>query len=255
MPSGNSIFCFMKIEVCIASVASAIAAQEGGADRVELCDNLFEGGTTPSLAMIEQVRKQTGIGLYVMIRPRGGDFLYSDEEFEIMKGDLMHAKKAGADGVVFGLLKADGSVDLARTSELVQLASPLDTTFHRAFDMAANPQEALEAVIRSGCQRILTAGGANKAIDGIERIAQLQQQASNRIQLMAGSGINEQNARLFLEKGIRELHLSGKIVVDGNMTYRNPQVMMGGLPGIPEYEYIVTDAGKIRAVREAVEKG
>ncbi|MDR1887491.1 MAG: copper homeostasis protein CutC [Prevotellaceae bacterium] len=238
----------MKIEVCAGSVQSVIEAEKGGASRVELCDNLFEGGTTPSAATIEISSKSVKIPVYVMIRPRGGDFLYSDIEFEIMKRDVAIAKKYGAAGIVAGLLLPDGSVDEQRTGELVAAAKKLGMgmTFHRAFDMTANPHKALETVIKTGCERILTSGGKNKAAEGRELIKELVLAAAGRISVMAGSGINPANVRdLIAYTGITEVHISGKHRVDGGMIYRNRKINMGGLPGIPEYETDVTDAGTV----------
>jgi copper homeostasis protein len=242
----------MKIEVCAGSVQSVIEAEKGGASRVELCDNLFEGGTTPSAATIELSSESVKIPIYVMIRPRGGDFLYSDIEFEIMKRDVSFAKKYGASGIVIGLLTPDGSVDERRTKELVLLANELDmgVTFHRAFDMTANPRKALEAIIVAGCERILTSGGENKAIDGKRLIKKLVVAATGRISIMAGSGVNPENVRYLIEyTGINEVHISGKHRVAGGMLYRNPKINMGGLPDIPEYEIDVTDAETVRRVK------
>jgi len=245
-----------KIEVCVGSVFSAIEAEKGGASRVELCDNLFEGGTTPSIAAIEKTCELLNIPVHVMIRPRGGDFLYSDLEYEIMKKDISYAKKGGASGVVIGLLLPDGSVDECRTAELVKISSSLGmgVTFHRAFDMASNPYKALESIIKTGCERILTSGRENKAVDGKDLIKELAIIASERISIMAGSGINLSNAKTFLDyTGIKELHMSGKHRVDGKMLYRNTKINMGGLAGIPEFEQDITDSETISKVIKAIE--
>jgi copper homeostasis protein len=241
----------MKIEVCAGSVQSVIEAEKGGASRVELCDNLFEGGTTPSAATIKLSSESVKIPIYVMIRPRGGDFFYSTLEFEIMKKDIFYAKKYGASGIVIGLLLSDGSVDEQRTKELVLTAKELDmgVTFHRAFDMCSNPHKALESIITAGCERILTSGGENKAIDGKKLIKELVVAAAGRISVMAGSGINPANVRNLIEyTGIKEVHISGKHRVAGEMIYRNPKINMGGLPGIPEYEIDVTDSETVKKV-------
>jgi copper homeostasis protein len=245
----------MNVEVCAGSVQSVIEAEKGGASRVELCDNLFEGGTTPSAATIEIACKSVKIPVYVMIRPRGGDFLYSDIEFEIMKRDISFAKKYGAAGIVIGLLLPDGAVDEQRTKELVVIAKKLDmgVTFHRAFDMSSHPLEALETVIMTGGDRILTSGGENKAIDGKKSIKELVTAANGRISIMAGSGVNPENVRDLIEyTGIKEVHISGKHRVTGGMIYRNPKINMGGLPGIPEYEVDVTDSETVRRVVELI---
>jgi copper homeostasis protein len=243
----------MKVEVCAGSLQSVIEAGKGGASRVELCDNLFEGGTTPSAATIEMASRAVDIPVYVMIRPRGGDFLYSGIEFEIMKRDIVLAKKYGAAGVVSGLLLPDGSVDVLRTGELAGIARDLGMamTFHRAFDMAADPYEALESIIETGCERILTSGGENKAIDGKHLIKKLVAAAAGRISIMAGSGINPENVKDLIEyTGITEVHISGKRRIAGGMVYRNPKINMGGLPGIPEYETDITDSVTVAKIVE-----
>jgi copper homeostasis protein len=237
------------IEVCAAHVQSAIAAQAGGAERVELCDNLYEGGTTPSYATIKSARKELEIGIHVMIRPRGSDFCYSDIEFEIMKEDVRMCKDLRANGVVFGILLPDGHVDHSRTGELVELANPMSVTFHRAFDMTPEPFRAMEEIIDLGIQRILTAGQKNKAPEGIDLIRQLIIQADDRIIIMPGSGINEQNILEIRNKtGATEFHLTGRKIIDSKMKYRKEGIFMGGLPDIPEYKISVTDAEKIRKV-------
>lgn len=241
----------MNVEVCAGSVHSVIEAEKGGASRVELCDNLFEGGTTPSAATIELSCQLVKIPVYVMIRPRGGDFLYSDIEFEIMKRDIILAKKYGAEGVVFGLLLPNGFVDEQRTNHLVTIAKELKmgVTFHRAFDMTQNPYDALEAIINAGCDRILTSGAKNKAIDGKEMIKNLVALAGGRISIMAGSGINPGNVGHLIDyTGINEVHISGKQRVEGGMIFRNHEINMGGLPGIPEYETDVTSAETVKKV-------
>lgn len=242
------------LEACTNSVQSTIDAEKGGANRVELCAALYEGGTTPSAATIELACKMVQIPVYVIIRPRGGDFLYTDLEFEVMKHDIIFAKKAGAKGVVIGLLNADGSVDLERTRQLVEIASPMGVTFHRAFDMVNNPFVALDDVIAAGCERILTSGGQNKAFDGREQIAALVKQAAGRISIMAGSGVNVQNVeKLINESGISEVHSSGKARIPSGMTYKNTAIAMGGIPQIPEYDIDITSADNIRAIRNVLD--
>ena len=243
----------MLIEVCANSVESAIAAQAGGADRVELCAAIPEGGTTPSAGAIRAARKYLNLRLYVIIRPRGGDFCYSDLEFEIMKNDLLMAKEWGADGVVFGVLKSDGQVNIERSRELVECARPLSATFHRAFDMTPDPHEALEQIIRLGADRILTSGQKNQAIEGVDLIAELVKQAGDRIGILVGSGVNENNIdELRRKTGAREFHVSGRKTVDSVMQYRKPGISMGGVPSLSEYEYSVTDAQRIRRIAQIV---
>lgn len=240
----------IAVEICVDSVEGALAAQAGGAQRVELCDNLVEGGTTPSSGTIALARQRLTIGLNVIIRPRGGDFHYSALEFAVMQHDLVQAKALGADGVVIGLLNRDGSVDRERSAELVALARPLAVTFHRAFDMTCDPATALETLIDLGIDRVLTSGQAQSAPAGLERIATLVQQAKDRIIVMPGGGINEGNVRQIVQQsGVREVHLSARSTVESEMSYRNEQVHMG-LPELSEFQRKVTDVNRVRAVKE-----
>lgn len=242
----------MQVEVCAFSIESCLNAQQAGATRIELCGGLYEGGTTPSYGLIKRAREVTTLQLYVMIRPRGGDFCYDDEEFFVMKQDIELAKELGADGVVFGLLLPTGEVDEVRTAELVALAKPLQVTFHRAFDVAKNPFEALEAVIRTGAVRILTSGQENSASDGAELLTQLAKKAAGRIDLMAGSGVNVMNAVQLAQTGVQALHLTGKAARKGQMIYQKEGVSMASVLPTDEYEIIYSDALKIRSVVEAV---
>ncbi|GAB2522096.1 copper homeostasis protein CutC [Spirosoma aerophilum] len=237
----------MLIEVCAYSLNSCLVAQQAGAGRIELCGGLAEGGTTPSAGLIQLARQHLSIPLYVMIRPRGGDFLYSENELAVMKADIQLAKALGADGLVFGLLQPDGTVDEGLTRQLVDLANPLPVTFHRAFDMTSNPLEALEAVIRSGAVRILTSGQQQTAEKGLDTLRQLAQAAAGRIEIMAGAGVNAQNAQRFIDAGVNALHLSGGQKEDSGMNFRQPSVSMASsLPD--EYEYIETNEDKVRGV-------
>ena len=236
----------MIIEVCIDSVQSAINAQQGGAARVELCDNLFEGGTTPSAGTVAVTRKQVSIGLQVIIRPRGGDFLYSDLEMEIMKKDIQNVKELGADGVVIGMLTAGGQVDTKRCAELIELARPMNVTFHRAFDMTSNPFQALEDIISLGCERILTSGQQRTAIEGKELISQLHEKAAGRIIIMPGGGLDEYNLDQMTACGISECHVSARKLVSSGMQFRNHRVFMGGELRLPEYEIKVADPERLK---------
>ncbi|MFO1094449.1 MAG: copper homeostasis protein CutC [Planctomycetaceae bacterium] len=239
------------IEVCVNSVESAIASQAGGADRVELCDNLFEGGTTPSTGSIALARERLRIKLHVIIRPRGGDFLYSDLEFAIMQRDIQAAKELGADGVVIGLLTADGDIDVPRTRKLVELARPMSVTFHRAFDVARNPFEALESLIGLGVNRVLTSGQEESVAVGAEMIAELIQRAGDRLIVMPGAGFNERNVgRIVARTGAREIHVTGFADVDSGMRFRNERVFMGGTLRPPEYSREVTNADIIQRLRQ-----
>jgi copper homeostasis protein len=238
--------------MCIDSVASAIAAQEGGADRVELCDNLLEGGTTPSAGTIAIARRKIDIGLNVMIRPRGGDFCYSAVEFEVMKYDVEQAKQLGADGVVFGLLDEDGSVDVQRTRLLTDLARPLGVTFHRAFDMTRDAFQALEDLVVLGIDRILTSGQENSVVEGLDLIADLVRKAGDQIIIMPGGGITERNiGKIVAQSGVEEVHAVGTLSVDSSMQYRNAYVFMGGELRPPEFTRMVTDANRVKALRQA----
>lgn len=238
------------IEVVIDSVHSAIAAAQGGADRVELCGNLFEGGTTPSTGTIEMVRNKIDIDLYVMIRPRGGDFLYSQLEFEIMKKDITSAKKSGVDGVVFGLLLEDGTIDTKRCQELILAAHPMKVTFHRAFDMTADPYKALEDLVELKFDRVLTSGQERTALEGIDLLAELVERAGNRITVMPGGGISDRNI-LKIQKltKAKEFHVSGRQKVESKMIYRKNHVFMGGELRIDEYVTTVSSADAISMIK------
>lgn len=236
------------LEVCVDSVDAAIAVQEGGADRVELCANLMEGGTSPSAGAIQHARRRIRIGLQVMIRPRGGDFCYSEADFEVMKLDIEAARHAGADGIVFGILMPDGRIDEGRTHELIRLARPMQVTFHRAFDMSRDPFESLETVIRLGVDRILTSGQEASALEGLDLIADLVKTAGTRIVVMPGGGITATNfARIIRGSGANEIHVAALSLLDGPMRFRNPRCFMGGVLRSPEFSISVTDAEDVRA--------
>ncbi|MDR0765637.1 MAG: copper homeostasis protein CutC [Odoribacteraceae bacterium] len=241
----------MKIEVCAYTLESCLAAHRAGADRVELCAGLFEGGTTPPAGMIAMARAALPVGLHVMIRPRGGDFLYTDLEFELMKEETRRARASRVDGIVLGLLLADGRVDEARTRQLVDEAAPLPVTFHRAIDMTRDLDEALEAIISTGCTRVLTSGGKNNVDEGLPVLQRLVRLAAGRVEIMAGGGVNATNVARLARAGVDAVHLSGKSERDSRMLFRNPSVSMGGIPGLPEYACYFCDAGKIEAVIRA----
>jgi copper homeostasis protein len=216
------------LEVCVTSVESAVAAERGGAARVELVSDLLEGGLTPSAGLIGRVRERVRVRLQVIIRPRGGDFCYGGDEFAVMEADVLAARRLGADGVVLGLLHPDGRVDVERTRRLVELARPLNVTFHRAFDMAADLPRALEEVIATGADRLLTSGGERAAGDGLETIAALVVAARSRIVIMAGGGIRAANARSIVERtGVRELHAGLEEPVPSPMAHRNQTLSLG----------------------------
>lgn len=236
------------LEIAAYSVEGAIEAQSGGASRVELCGNLTEGGTTPSAAVIKLARDRLIIDLNIMIRPRGGDFYYSNIEFETMAKDIEVAKSYGANGVVLGLLLSDGRVDTQRTRMLVDLAAPMSVTFHRAFDMTINPFTALEDIIRCGADRILTSGQENSAPEGVRKIKELVDRAGERIIIMPGSGINEHTVSdVAAVTGAKEFHMSAKKKINGNMEYRKTGISMGA-EGKNEYHRWVTDREQVSRV-------
>lgn len=246
----------VQLEVCANSVASALAAQEGGAVRVELCENLEEGGTTPSYGQITMARRLLHIKLFVLIRPRSGDFLYSDLEFEIVKTDVRNCVEAGCDGVVIGILKADGSIDVERCTELVRLAKPygLEVTFHRAFDMCADQYKALEEIIAMGCDRILTSGGRSTAMEGINILVHLGEQAAGRIAIMPGSGINNNNvADLVHFTKVTEVHSSARTRIPGKMEYKNDHILLSN-GFTDEFGIDVTDAKLVKSIIEAANR-
>ena len=196
------------IEICLESVESVIAAEKGGADRVELCSDLFEGGLTPTIGTVRTAKKLTEIKINVMIRPRGGDFCYSDEEFEVMKEDIKALKDTGINGIVFGILTPDGDVDMKRSAELIELARPLSVTFHRAFDMTRDPYKALEDLISLGVDRILTSGQEATVPEGAELLSALVRLAGDRVIIMPGCGLTERNFDKMREKiGAKEYHI------------------------------------------------
>lgn len=237
-----------QFEICANSVESCLAAQIGGANRVELCAGIPEGGTTPSYGDIivarEVLRKAK---LHVIIRPRGGDFLYTPLEQRIMLKDIDNARQLEADGVVFGCLTAEGDVDIPLMKQLMEVAQGMSVTFHRAFDVCRNPQKALEDIIDLGCDRILTSGQMPTADEGIPLLKELQQQAAGRIILLAGCGVNENNiTRIALETGIHEFHFSARENIKSGMTYHNKAVSMGGTIHIDEYTRSVTTAKRVK---------
>jgi len=202
------------LEICAGSIKSALAAQAGGADRIELCDNMLVGGTTPSYGMISICKKLIHIPVFPIIRPRGGDFVYSDEEFEAMKEDIICCKNLGCEGVVFGILNPDASIDIERCAELISLARPMQVSFHRAFDRCNNLQKSLEDIISLGYERLLTSGAELQAIDAVQKIRSLVIQSADRISIMPGSGITEKNiVQILNETGAKEFHSTAKLPV------------------------------------------
>lgn len=220
----------MGLEVCANSFTSALAAEQGGAVRVELCENMAEGGTTPSYATIKMAKQRLKIEVWPIIRPRGGDFLYSDDEFELMKIDIQICKKLGCNGVVFGILTPDGEIDKDRCKQLLALAHPMPASFHRAFDMCNQLEKSLEELIKLGFTRVLTSGGAENVEKGIKTLEKLVKLANNRIEIMPGAGVNPKNIKILKEKtGATVFHASARIKIASKMEYRNQHTKMGNL--------------------------
>lgn len=235
------------IEVCVDSVASAIAAERGGAHRAELCSDLLEGGITPSLGLVQTVRSRISCALHVIIRPRPGDFCYSDEEVDIMRRDIELAKSSGADGVVLGILLPSGQVDVARTRQLRELARPLSMTFHRAFDMSADLQNSLNDVSQAGVDRLLTSGGEQDCLQGIDVLSKLVKLARGRIPIMAGGGITTGNVAQILQRtGVNEIHVGLATETQSPMLWRNSRVSLGKAAGREYYRAQVLE----QSVRE-----
>jgi len=243
----------IKIEVCAYSVRSAINAQEAGAYRIELCSNYFEGGTTPSYGTIQQAREALKIKLHVIIRPRGGDFLYSDSEFGTILKDIETAQKLGADGIAAGILTAEGKVDKIRMKEIISAAGSMSVTFHRAFDTVEDPFKAMDDLIELKVNRILTSGLKSAAFEGKNLIARLVQKAGNKIVIMPGSGVNSTNiSELISSTGADEYHLAGRSVVKSNMKFLNEDVSFN--PELKGGDYYETDYGKIKSVIDIVKE-
>lgn len=235
------------LEVCCGSLASALAAQEGGAHRVELCDNLYEGGTTPSHGILSLALEKLTIKINVLVRPRGSDFVYSDDEMEIIRRDVLMCKELGIDGVVIGFLTAGGEIDVEKTMEIVRLARPMSVTFHRAFDMCKDPNKALDELIKIGVDRILTSGQKNMAPEGVDLIAGLVKKAGDRIIIMPGAGLEVENISEFHAKvGAKEYHSTLWDKVESMMKFRRSGVFMGGSQKIPEFSWMKTSVVKVK---------
>lgn len=242
-----------QIEICANSVQSAINAEIGGANRVELCDNLWEGGTTPSYASIALAKERIEIPIFVLVRPRGGDFVYDDLEFETIKRDIVHAKSLGVAGIVSGVLLPDGQVDVVRTSELVKLSDPLPFTFHRAFDQTPDMLYALEELVKCGVKRILTSGQRRSAIEGLDQLKLLLKHASGRITILPGGGISKKNVKEIQSVGCKEFHLSAKTHVSGLSTQKSV-VPMNGSKDIPERTIQVSSPEKIKEIKTILDE-
>jgi len=244
----------MVLEICTDSVESAIAAECGGAQRVELCSNLLEGGVTPSVGITATVRDRIGIDLFVMIRPRGGDFCYTDFEFEVMQRDIQQAHEVGVDGVVLGILDQQARIDVARTRQLVELANPLPVTFHRAIDMTPDPRLALEDVIAAGAKRVLTSGAAPRATEGLAMVAMLVQTGRGRIGVIAGGGITPETiAHVAQTTGVTEFHASLRTAYPSPVAFHRPDVQMGETRDREYLRYVVEERN-VCGLRSALDR-
>lgn len=236
----------MIIEVCVDTLDSALNAQTAGANRIELCADLALGGTTPSYGLIKLCRKYLNIDIYVMIRPRCGDFCYSDMEFETMKMDVENAKNLKMDGVVFGILDEYGYIDKKRMKELIDIAKPMKVTIHRAFDMSKDIFKSLEDAVDLGIDRILTSAQSNKVYENLKLLQELIEKADGKIVVMAGSGINENNVREVIKTGVLEVHASGKVEIESKMKFRRTNISMGASSSNKEYKVEITSIDKIK---------
>ncbi|MFD0941392.1 copper homeostasis protein CutC [Pedobacter boryungensis] len=225
-----------SLEICANSYSSAVAAQNGGAIRVELCENMAEGGTTPSYGQIKLCKERLSIEIWPIIRPRGGDFLYNADEFELMKEDIKICKELNCNGVVMGILTPDGEIDKIRCKELIELAKPMPVSFHRAFDMSNDLEKALEDLIELGFVRVLTSGGFESAFTGMEFISKLVRQANGRIEVMPGAGIYPDNIKEIAAKtSAKVFHSSARVSLQSKMQFRNQSTKMGSIED--EYQY------------------
>jgi copper homeostasis protein len=225
----------ITVEVCAFSYEWCVAAKAAGASRVELCAGIYEGGTTPSAGLVQQVAAITGLELAVMVRPRGGDFHYSAAELQTIEHDILFAKNTGANQVVLGVLNPNGTVNEPVIKHLVQLAMPMGLVFHRAIDLCPNQAEAVNILAEAGCKRILTSGGQPTAIRGVDTLKAMVAAAAGRIEIMAGSGVNPQNASQLLATGVDALHLSGRQQTHSNMIHRPSHITMSDSPSINDY--------------------
>lgn len=242
------------IEICLEDVQSVLSAQNGGTDRVELCSDLFEGGLTPSLGTVLTAKRLSSIPINCMVRPRGGDFCYSDLEFEAMKEDIKAFKGAGVNGIVFGILTPQGDVDIKRSRQIIELARPLSVTFHRAFDMTRDPYKALEDLIALGVDRVLTSGQEATVPEGMDLLADLVRIAGNRIIVMPGCGITERNFKKIHNRiGAREYHVHLPAEFGSKMEFHPGHIYMGGLLRQSEFSIAHTDENRVRTIRGLVQ--
>jgi copper homeostasis protein len=237
------------VEACVESVESALAAQEGGAGRVELCEAVAEGGVTPSAGLMELCRERLRIPVHVLIRPRPGDFVYSDLELEVMRRDIALAVRLGVAGVVLGVLRSDGAVDVERTQALIGMARPLSVTFHRAFDFTRDADRALDALIDLGVDRILTSGQAATAREGTRVLTRLVSRAAGRLVILAGGGVNEDNVTEIVRRtGVREVHVRATALFESPSSYRPRHLSLQKRPLPNDFDRAVTDPERIRRI-------
>ena len=240
------------LEVCADSVESVLAAEKGGADRIELCGNVVIGGTTPSESLYREIRKHSDIKIHALIRPRFGDYCYTEFEFDIIRSEVRRFRELGAQGVVIGMLKPDGSLDVKHLERLMEEAEGMSVTLHRAFDVCRDPEEALEQAISLGFNTILTSGQRNNCVDGSGLLAELVKKSAGRIHIMAGAGVNADAVSSIYEKtGITDYHMTGKIVLESEMQYRKDGVSMG-LPSLSEYEIFRTSEIEVQKARNVL---
>lgn len=237
----------VSVEVCAYSLFSCLAADRAGAQRVELCASPWEGGTTPSAGLVEQALLETSLEIHAMVRPRGGDFVYDTSEKQTMLAEARFLITQGVHGIVVGALKPDGSLDVEFLREFRAIAGDRELTCHRAIDVSKDPIQVMEELIALGFNRILTSGGKNKALDGLENLAELVQASKGRIQIMAGSGVNPMNCLDFVQIGVDAIHLSARTTRNSEMEYRRPGISMGGVAEISEFEVAYSSEEIIRA--------
>ena len=243
MPNSTPV----SVEVCAYSLESCLAASRAGAQRVELCASPWEGGTTPSAGMVEQALKQTSLEIHAMVRPRGGDFVYSEMEKQTMLAEARALVAQGVHGLVVGALLPSGDLDYDFLVKFRKIADGCELTCHRAIDVSRDPLRVMEDLIQLGFNRILTSGGKNKALDGLENLAEMVSAAKGRIQIMAGSGVNPMNCLDFVQIGVDAIHLSARTTRNSEMEYRRPGISMGGVSEISEFEVAYSSEEIIRA--------
>lgn len=237
------------LEICADSVESVLAAERGGATRIELCSNLVIGGTTPSPKLFKEIRKHSTIRMHALIRPRFGDFCYTDYEYSIIKEEVKMFRELGAEGVVIGILNPDGRLNMKNMYGLMEEAGGMSVTLHRAFDVCRDPYEALEQAVSLGINTILTSGQKNSCVEGISLLKDLKERSKGRISILAGAGISSSVIeKIYKETGITDYHMSGKVLLNSSMKYRKDGVRMG-LPSLSEYEIYQTDEQKVREAK------